>query len=157
MLRHVCPPRHQILALSRPAFEVVVAGRGIVDIVGSADAVFPDKACPISRLAQAHRIAELVLLLAQPRPETVNAVTARVPAREERSSGGGADGGGHVVVREHHALVREPVHVRRPNDRIPAGPEHVVALVVREQEQDIGGAIRAGARPAAQPDGGRAA
>ena len=137
VLRHVGASGHQILPLARPALEVVVAGRGVLNVLGAAHAVLADEAGVVAGVPEPHRIAQRVLLLTQWSSEPVDAMAARVQSGEEGGPGNGADRGRDVVVREHHALARQPVHVGRTDNGVAACADHVVALVVSEEEEDV--------------------
>ena len=69
----------------------------------------------------------------------------RVAPRQERGSRRAADRLGHVEVREAHALGGEPVQVRRLEALRAVAPDVGVALVIGEDEHDVGRALLLGA------------
>ena len=61
--------------------------------------------------------------------------------------------GADVEVREAHAFVVEAIHVRRLEQRVPVRGDVAVALVVGEDEQDVGSLAGEGGGSLADRDG----
>ena len=86
---------------------------------------------------------------------TMHAKTLLVPPGQQPRARRTAPGPGHVPVREPHPAGREGVEVRRRDVLDALEPEVPVAEVVRDDQQDVGLAVRRrrGSRRAAQRDG----
>ena len=70
----------------------------------------------------------------------MRAVSQAVAAGHQLAAGGGAHGG-HVEIGEADALAVQPVDVRRPQHGVAMARQVAVALVVGEDQDDIGGRL----------------
>ena len=67
------------------------------------------------------------------------AVSALDESSEERGPTGGADRRRYESVRKPHAVSCQRVDVGCPDDRVASATERVVALIVDQEEEDVGG------------------
>lgn len=62
---------------------------------------------------------------------------ALILARQQAGPIRRAGGGGHEGIAEAHALGRQLIDVRRPENRIPVAPQIVRSMIIREDDYDI--------------------
>ena len=118
---------------------------GAVLVLGDVALVVAEGALdrPGVHLADVHRAVARLLQQPDPRidPALVvaeDAVGVRICPREQRGSRRAARGRGHVHLLEGGALVHQPVEVGRVHPRAAQGPDGVDALLVGDDEDDIG-------------------
>ena len=145
----------EVLPLSRKPLEVVE----LIFRQGPSDAVLADEASTVTGIPESNRIAASMQFLGHRSGETMRAMAARIEPGEDRRARRSAKGGRNEVILEQHALAGEPIHVRRIDQVVACGSEHVPALVVSDDHDDVrraGGSVRTGCECCARNRRGRA-
>jgi hypothetical protein len=65
-------------------------------------------------------------------------VIAAIAAGDQAGSRNAADGSRDKVVAEEHAIARQPIDVRRLQERMAGAAQAIGPLIVGQQEKDIG-------------------
>jgi len=129
-----------VLALpeeAAPEVEAVFVGfQGGFD--GGGDAPFADEADVVAGALEDEGVEVLALFGGKVGAEVAHAGGAVVDAAEDGGAVGGAGGGDDVGAVEGDALAGEAVHFRGGDDGVAGCAQGVVALVVGEEEDDVG-------------------
>ena len=131
--------RRLVKRLPRPAGPLVEQRRERLELLSLQDeADLSREAGEVTRLPQQHRIRLLDEPPLQIAVLEIAAVAILVQPRHHAAAARHADRRRVVVIREPHALARQPVEMRRDDVLVPIAASRPAGLIVGEQEDDVG-------------------